>query len=248
MRRLGVDVGGTFTDAVLVTGDLTDFGHDEEYGNLRGLLAALEIPYYLMIGNHDDRAGLRRAFADRAELQDGEFVQYALDVGAVRVLALDSQVPGASHGDLCDARLAWLAALLDAARDRPVIVALHHPPFASGIGHMDKLRLAPAAAAKLDALLRGHPNVERVLCGHLHRSIQRRWGGTIAMTAPSTAHQVDMNLSPDAIGAYTFEPPGFLVHAWSEALGLVTHLAFSAPWEGPYSFEDGRLVPRTPRS
>ncbi|MCA3933364.1 metallophosphoesterase, partial [Burkholderia sp.] len=69
-------------DAVLVTGDLTDFGHDEEYGNLRGLLETLEIPYYLMIGNHDDRAGLRRAFAGRAELQDGEFVQYALDVGA----------------------------------------------------------------------------------------------------------------------------------------------------------------------
>ena len=54
-------------NAVLVTGDLTDFGHDEEYDNLHGLLAALEIPYYLMIGNHDDRAGLRRAFADRAE-------------------------------------------------------------------------------------------------------------------------------------------------------------------------------------
>ncbi|MFP3427701.1 metallophosphoesterase, partial [Pseudoalteromonas sp. SIMBA_162] len=83
-----------------VTGDLTDFGPDDEYRHLRDLLAPLEIPYYLMVGNHDDRAGLRRAFADRPELQDGEFVQYALDVGAVRVLALDSQVPGASHGDL----------------------------------------------------------------------------------------------------------------------------------------------------
>ncbi|MCA3920224.1 phosphodiesterase, partial [Burkholderia sp.] len=175
-------------DAVLVTGDLTDFGHDEEYGNLRGLLETLEIPYYLMIGNHDDRAGLRRAFAGRAELQDGEFVQYALDVGAVRVLALDSQVPGASHGDLCDARLAWLAAQLDAARDRPVIVALHHPPFVAGIGHMDKLRLAPAAAAKLDALLRGHPNVERVLCGHVHRTMFTRFGGTLASAVPSPAH------------------------------------------------------------
>ncbi|MBF5013816.1 metallophosphoesterase, partial [Burkholderia pseudomultivorans] len=96
-------------DAVLVTGDLTDFGHDDEYRHLRELLAPLEIPYYLMVGNHDDRAGLRRAFPDRPELQGGEFVQYALDVGSVRVLALDSQVPGASHGDLCDARLGWLA-------------------------------------------------------------------------------------------------------------------------------------------
>jgi len=231
-------------DAVLVTGDLTDFGHDEEYGNLRGLLAALEIPYYLMIGNHDDRAGLRRAFADRAELQDGEFVQYALDVGAVRVLALDSQVPGASNGDLCDARLAWLAAQLDAARDRPVIVALHHPPFASGIGHMDRLRLAPAAAAKLDALLRGHPNVERVLCGHVHRTMFTRFGGTLAAAVPSPAHQVAFDLRSDAPSAFRLEPPAFAVHRHAPDTGMTSHHVYVDEGAGPYPFYEptGELV------
>ncbi|KVX51567.1 phosphodiesterase [Burkholderia cepacia] len=231
-------------DAVLVTGDLTDFGHDEEYGNLRGLLAALEIPYYLMIGNHDDRAGLRRAFADRAELQDGEFVQYALDVGAVRVLALDSQVPGASYGDLCDARLAWLAAQLDAARDRPVIVALHHPPFAAGIGHMDKLRLAPAAAAKLDALLRAHPNVERVLCGHVHRTMFTRFGGTLASAVPSPAHQVAFDLRTDAPSAFRLEPPAFAVHRHAPDTGMTSHHVYVDEGAGPYPFYEptGELV------
>ncbi|HGL6717228.1 phosphodiesterase [Burkholderia contaminans] len=231
-------------DAVLVTGDLTDFGHDEEYGNLRGLLAALEIPYYLMIGNHDDRAGLRRAFADRAELQAGEFVQYALDVGAVRVLALDSQVPGASYGDLCDARLAWLAAQLDAARDRPVIVALHHPPFASGIGHMDKLRLAPAASAKLDALLRGHPNVERVLCGHVHRTMFTRFGGTLAVAVPSPAHQVAFDLRTDAPSAFRLEPPAFAVHHHVPDAGMTSHHVYVDEGAGPYPFYEptGELV------
>jgi 3',5'-cyclic AMP phosphodiesterase CpdA len=231
-------------DAVLVTGDLTDFGHDDEFRHLRDLLAPLEIPYYLMVGNHDDRAGLRRAFADRPELQDGEFVQYALDVGAVRVLALDSQVPGASHGDLCDARLAWLAARLDAARDRPVIVALHHPPFVSGIGHMDALRLAPAAAAKLDALLRGYPNVERVLCGHVHRTMFTRFGGTLASAVPAPAHQVAFDLRADAPSAFRLEPPAFAVHVHTQQTGMTSHHVYVDEGDGPYPFYEpsGELV------
>ncbi|HDR9154176.1 TPA: phosphodiesterase [Burkholderia vietnamiensis] len=231
-------------DAVLVTGDLTDFGHDDEYRHLRALLAPLEIPYYLMVGNHDDRAALRRAFPERAELHDGAFVQYALDIGAVRVLALDSQVPGASHGDLCDARLAWLAAQLEAARERPVIVALHHPPFVSGIGHMDALRLAPAAAAKLDALLRGHPNVERVLCGHVHRTMFTRFGGTLAAAVPAPAHQVAFDLRADAPSAFRLEPPAFAVHAHAPDTGVVSHHVYVDEGDGPYPFYEpsGELI------
>ncbi|KVP90750.1 metallophosphatase [Burkholderia ubonensis] len=231
-------------DAVLITGDLVDFGRDDEYRHLRDLLAPLEIPYYLMVGNHDDRAALRRAFADRPEWQDGEFVQYAFDVGAVRVLALDSQVPGASAGDLCDARLAWLAAQLDAARDRPVIVALHHPPFASGIGHMDALRLAPAAAAKLDALLRGYPNVERVLCGHVHRTMFARFGGTIASAVPAPAHQVAFDLRDNAPSAFRLEPPAFAVHRHTPDAGVITHHVYVDEGDGPYPFYEptGELV------
>ncbi|RQR54514.1 phosphodiesterase [Burkholderia sp. Bp9126] len=231
-------------DAVLVTGDLTDFGDDDEYRHLRALLAPLEIPYYLMVGNHDDRAALHRAFAERAEWRDGEFVQYAFDVGAVRVLALDSQVPGTSVGDLCDARLAWLAAQLDAARERPVIVALHHPPFASGIGHMDALRLAPAAAAKLDALLRGHPNVERVLCGHVHRTMFARFGGTIASAVPAPAHQVAFDLRDGGPSAFRLEPPAFAVHRYTPETGMVTHHVYVDEGDGPYPFYEptGELV------
>ncbi|MBU9398132.1 phosphodiesterase [Burkholderia multivorans] len=231
-------------DAVLVTGDLTDFGHDDEYRHLRDLLAPLEIPYYLMVGNHDDRATLRRAFADRDELQHGEFVQYALDIGAVRVLALDSQVPRTSGGDLCDARLGWLAAELDAARDRPTIVALHHPPFVSGIAHMDALRLAPRAAAKLEALLRGYPNVERVLCGHVHRTMFTRFGGTLASAVPAPAHQVAFDLRADGPSAFRLEPPAFAVHRYAPDTGMVSHHVYVDEGDGPYPFYEpsGELV------
>ena len=232
-------------DAVLVTGDLVDRGTVEEYVHLKSLLDALQIPYYLLIGNHDDRAALREVFAERAELREGgEFVQYAIDIGPLRVIALDSQVPRQSAGDLCEARLAWLSQQLDAARGKPVVVALHHPPFVSGIGHMDQLRLDAAAADKLAAIVSRHPNVERVLCGHVHRAMFTRFAGTIAMAIPSPAHQVALDLRDDAPSAFRMEPPAFALHRYDAATGLVTHHAYVDEADGPYPFYEptGALI------
>jgi 3',5'-cyclic AMP phosphodiesterase CpdA len=143
-------------DAVLVTGDLVDFGTADEYRHLAACLKPLEMPVYLMVGNHDDRAALRDVF-DAHYLHEsgtgGDFVQYAFDLQDMRIIALDSQKPQESPGTLCDARLAWLEDELKAASGRPVIVALHHPPFATGIGHMDDMALDAQAAAKLEALI-----------------------------------------------------------------------------------------------
>jgi len=234
-------------DAVLVTGDLVDFGIVEEYRHLATLLEPLTIPVYLMVGNHDDRAALREVFTAPYLHDDrtvGEFVQYAFDLGDMRIIALDSQVPHDSPGTLCDARLAWLEAQLDQARGRPVIVALHHPPFATGIGHMDDMALDPVAASKLEALISRHPNVERVLCGHVHRPVHTRFGGTIASIAPSTAHQVVLDLSADAPSAWVMEPGAYVLHYWQAGTGVVSHHAYVEQFDGPYPFfdADGDLI------
>ncbi|TKC86698.1 phosphodiesterase [Trinickia terrae] len=232
-------------DAVLVTGDLVDRGNADEYRHLKSLLDPLQMPYYLLIGNHDDRAALREVFAERAELSEGgEFIQYAVDIGPLRVIALDSQVPRQSGGELCDARLAWLADALDAARGKPVIVALHHPPFVSGIGHMDQIRLAPAAADKLAEIVSRYPNVERVLCGHVHRPMFTRFAGTIAAAIPAPAHQVALDLRDDAPSAFRMEPPAFALHRYDPATGLVTHHAYVEESDGPYPFYEpsGELI------
>jgi 3',5'-cyclic-AMP phosphodiesterase len=234
-------------DAVLVTGDLVDFGTVEEYRHLATLLEPLTIPVYLMVGNHDDRAALREVFTAPYLHDDrtvGEFVQYAFDLGDMRIIALDSQVPHDSPGTLCDARLAWLEAQLDQARGRPVIVALHHPPFATGIGHMDDMALDPLAASKLEALISRHPNVERVLCGHVHRPVHKRFGGTIASIAASTAHQVVLDLSADAPSAWVMEPGAFALHYWQAGAGVVSHHAYVEQFDGPYPFfdSDGDLI------
>ncbi|MPW21818.1 phosphodiesterase [Paraburkholderia sp. CNPSo 3157] len=232
-------------DAVVMTGDLVDQGEPEQYAHLKSLLATLEIPYYLLVGNHDDREALRDAFNEREELlTGGEFVQYARDIGPLRMIALDSMVPGESAGLLCDARLAWLEEQLDAARGKPVIVALHHPPFVTGIGHMDALRLEPTSADKLAAIVARHPNVERVICGHVHRPMFVRFGGTIASAVPAPAHQVALDLRDDAPSAFVMEPPAFALHRYDSVNGLITHHAYVDAADGPYPFyePEGTLI------
>jgi len=234
--------------AVLVTGDLVDGGGVDEYRHLKTLLAQLEIPYWLLVGNHDGREALRQTFPERAELRPDSagapFVQYAVDLGPLRLIALDSTQPGQSAGTLCAARLNWLARQLDAARGKPTIVALHHPPFDCGIGHMDAIRLDHAAAQALEALIAQHPNVERVLCGHVHRPMFVRFGGTIASAVPAPAHQVTLDLVPDAPSTFTLEPPAFALHRYDEHSGIVTHHAYVDAAEGPYPFHEpsGALI------
>jgi len=223
---------------VVATGDLTDFGRPDEYLHLRGLLAPLPMPVYLMPGNHDDRDALRAAFPDHPYLRETRgFIQYAIDAAPLRLLALDTVVPGAGGGALDAARLAWLEARLAEAPAQPTVILMHHAPFPTGIGHLDRIGLADAH--RLEAVVRRHPHIERVLCGHLHRVVQVRFGGTIAASCPSPAHQVVLDLAPDAANAFVLEPPGFALHLWDDAAGLVSHTAFVGRFNGPYPFHDG---------
>jgi Icc protein len=228
-------------DIVLATGDLVDFARPEEYRHLRQLLAPLTMPVYLIPGNHDERGALRDEFSDHAYLpRDGEFLHYTIDAYPLRLIALDTVVPMESGGTLCAQRLTWLAGQLSQAPDRPTVIFMHHPPFKTGIVHMDAIGLDNEEG--LGRVIAQHPQVERILCGHLHRSIQARFHGTIASTCPSPAHQVALDLRPDGPSAFMLEPPGYQLHFWNGAQ-LVTHTASIGEFDGPYPFrEDGSLI------
>ncbi len=221
-------------DVVLVTGDLVDAGMAEEYAHLRELLAPLAMPVYLIPGNHDLRDPLRATFADHRYLPHDGFLQYAVDSGLVRLIALDTLTPGAPHGELCERRLNWLEQRL-AESDRPTILFMHHPPFECGMKGFDEARLN-VGADRLAAIVRRHPNVERILCGHVHRPILVRWAGSIASVAPSTAHQAALDLSPGAPLTYSMDPPAVALHQWRPGTGLVTHLSYVGEYDGPYPF------------
>lgn len=230
-------------DAIVITGDLTDFGRAAEYEHLQSLLAPLgDMALYLLPGNHDERQQLRASFPSHSYLGTDGFVQYSVPIGGLQLVTLDTVTPGASEGNLCQQRLDWLEAELDRQRHKPVVIAMHHPPFQTLIGHMDRIGLL-TGAKELEAIVARYPNVERVICGHLHRSIQVRFGGTIAATIPSPAHQVCLDLAPDAASAWTLEPPGYALHALPQGGRLVSHMAASGTFEGPFPFhEGGKLI------
>lgn len=234
--------------AVVLTGDLTDFGRAAEYAHLAELLAPLEgvLPLYLMPGNHDDREQLRRSFAHHAHFADddaGEFLQYTVPVGpgGLQLVCLDTVQTGQSAGRLCATRLQWLDRTLTRLAGQPVVVAMHHPPFETLIGHMDRIGLVEGAE-ELATILARHAHVQRVICGHLHRTIYTQVGGRLVSTAPSPAHQVCLDLAPDAASAWTLEPPGFHIHAWNGTGALVTHVASIGEFAGPYPFHDGSAL------
>ena len=221
-------------DVVVLTGDLTDHGGVEEYANLRALLAPLRMPAYLIPGNHDSRENMRAAFGDCDYLPRSGFLHYAIEEYPLRIVALDTNIPGEHPGELCAERLAWLDKTLAAAPDKPTVVTMHHPPFATGIEHMD--RSALREPERFAAVVARHTQVERILCGHLHRTISRRFAGTLVGTAPGTAHQLVLDVSPGSPAQFTFEPPGYQLHLWREDEGLVTHTAVLGDWPGPFPY------------
>ena len=244
-------------DLVVVTGDLVDGGAPAEYAHLRRLLAPLSaVPIVVLPGNHDERGALRAAFP--AAFPGALSLPLAPSAGAaaawaagvdpfllaasemarwpVRIVVLDTVEPMQTHGVLCERRLAWLDATLAAAPRQPTIVLMHHPPFVTGIAHMDELGLR-SGRAEFGEAMRRHPQVQLVLCGHLHRHIAARVGGRIAMTAPSTAHQIALDLRASVPPMYTLEPPGYLLHRWDgDANGFTSHHVAIGDFPGPYAF------------
>jgi 3',5'-cyclic-AMP phosphodiesterase len=221
-------------DLVIATGDLVEGGKPEEYARLKRLLAPLAMPVHLIPGNHDARDALREVFPDHAYLPRTGFLQYTIEDQPVRLIALDTLVPGKGYGALCAERLDWLEARL-AESDRPTILFMHHPPFDCGIDAFDGMKLNEGGE-QLSALVRRHDNVERVMCGHVHRPIQVRWAGTMASIAPSTAHQATLDLHDKAPLSMTMEPPGLALHLWRPGIGLVTHVSYIGTYDGPSPF------------
>ncbi|HUI19189.1 MAG TPA: phosphodiesterase [Alphaproteobacteria bacterium] len=238
MLRAAVRHLGTLVprpDVVIATGDLCHEGGKEEYAALRELLAPLAMPVFLIPGNHDEREALASSFPEHAYLpRDGGFLHYVVEDYPVRLVGLDTVIPGEAGGRMCAARLAWFERRLDEAEARPTLVFMHHPPFATGIGHMDEIGLEGADA--FARIVARHPEIERIVCGHLHRPIQMRWHGTLASTAPSTAHQVVLDLSPAAAGTFNLEPPACQLHVFDPAQGIVSHTSYIGSFAGPYPF------------
>ncbi|TPE47952.1 phosphodiesterase [Amaricoccus solimangrovi] len=227
-------------DLVFLTGDLTENGRPEEYAHFLRLLDGFDLPMAAIPGNHDRRDAFAAAFRDSPVLIGGDpapGLQLGLDLPPALILGLDTLgLEGDPAGALPEERLAWLARRLEAAEGRPALVFMHHPPILTGIAAMDIWRLADPAP--LEALLRRHPNVLRVACGHVHRAVEAGFAGTICGVCPSVAWAVPL-FEPAIRAPVVRQCPAFQLHALTPS-GLVTHTEFLRDF-------DDRL-PRAPRS
>jgi 3',5'-cyclic AMP phosphodiesterase CpdA len=219
INRLGAAV-----DAVIVTGDLTTEGSRSEYARVRASLSRLTPPCYLIAGNHDERSNLRAVFADHAYLHaDRTFLHYSIEEHPLRLVGLDTHVPGEEGGELCEGRLRWLREVLAAEPRRPTLLFLHHPPFRSGIPSFDAT--ACRGAEELGAIVRAHEQVQGIACGHIHRAMHVRWCGTVVTVCPSAAFQYPLALDGEHVDPVA-EPPACMLHMWTPGVGLVSHLSY----------------------
>jgi Icc protein len=223
-------------DVVIITGDLTECGLVAEYANLSAILGrTLMMPVYVVPGNHDRRANLRAGLAHLPGVtRDPDFVQYSVEDHPVRLVMLDTLVPGANHGELSSAQLEWLDRALAAQPSRPTLVGMHHPPFVTGIPHMDNIALRNTEAFR--SVIGRHRQVERIVCGHHHRPIIGQCAHAIVSVSPSVAHQVELTFNPSDPGAFNFEPPAFQFHTWHDNVGCVTHTVYTDKYPGPFPF------------
>lgn len=224
-------------EALLITGDLAEDGTEAAYQQLLAkLLRHLSIPVYAIPGNHDKRDPMRQALGTLPGLSScrSAFLHYVVDNLPVRLVMLDTLVPGEDYGELCQERLNFLEQSLAAAPDRPTVIVMHHPPFSSGIEFMDQVGLRNAS--DFAAIVARHKQVERVLCGHVHRTVLGCIAHVPVLIAPSPCHQVALTLAPGAPGAYVLDPPAFAVHRWTARDGFSTHIAFVGPTPGPFPF------------
>jgi 3',5'-cyclic-AMP phosphodiesterase len=232
-------------DFVVISGDLADTPTADEYQHLKQLLAPLKLPFVSVPGNHDARDMMRAAFPDQSYAASVGPLNQKLEVGDLDLLLLDSSVPGKPHGELDERSLRWLESVLAASDRRPALLFMHHPPFETGIWHMDRQNLRNAE--DLATIVRRHPRVKLLAAGHVHRATLTTFEGRPCTICPAPNHAVDLDLGHLREPSFKVEPPAFHLHIWLPGDGLgrvVTHQVPIGEFDGPHPFfgPDGKLL------
>lgn len=210
---------------LLATGDLVDRGDADSYRRLVNAFSQCPFPVWPIPGNHDQRDNFAAAFPE-IPLVDG-FFQYAVEVGGIRLLCLDTLEEGRHGGAFCETRAAWLRAQLSNDRTTPTAIVMHHPPVEIGIEWMTTDPAEPWVE-RFGAAIAGFDNIIGILCGHVHRAISAGWRGQMVTICPSTAPQVALNLAaidpevPDGRAMIIADAPAFALHYWN-GRDLVSH-------------------------
>ena len=230
-------------EVLLLTGDMTDAGHPDDYATIAELLKQ-ELPalsqgrmqVICTPGNHDNRRNARQALGALLPVcahAPNEHACIVAEVGGLHFIGLDTVVPGQPHGALDGQTLDWLARVLHAHAGQAVALFMHHPPLVTGIDAMDRCGLLHGRA-ELARLGAAHGGEQFIACGHMHRPIVGALGGAPVIVAPSTSHQLELDLRPGAPLALRLEPPMIGLYRWTPEDGVACHFSHVQPFDGPY--------------
>jgi len=222
-------------DLVLVTGDITYSALLEEVERAASLLAELWCPFYVIPGNHDDRSTLWSVFGGQAcPAMDQGFINYVIEGYPLRLIGIDSTVPGEPGGEICKIRAAWLDERLAEASEQPTIIFIHHPPVKCGVLETDEDGFV--GADRLGDVVEKYSNIERILCGHIHLTTHVRWRGTVVSTAASMGLHLLLDLTLKLPSSFYKDAPCYQLHYWSPDQQLISHTVSLHEMEGPYLF------------
>ena len=185
---------GVRPDALIFTGDLADLGEPEAYTRLRSLVepaaAAIGARVMWVMGNHDDRVAFRSRLLDD---ESGDAAPYdrVEEIDGLRIVTLDSSVPGHHHGEVSDEQLDWLAQVLREPAPLGTVLAMHHPPVPAVLDLAASVELREQR--RLAKVLRG-TDVRAVIAGHLHYSTFATFAGIPVSVASSTCYAQDLTV------------------------------------------------------
>ncbi|MGD1058607.1 MAG: phosphodiesterase [Solirubrobacteraceae bacterium] len=219
--------------AVLLSGDLADEPSDAAYEQVRELLAPLGLPIHAIPGNHDGRDLLRAYFGSAGAPGANAPVHLAVSCGALRLVGCDTTYAGTDGGAMGVEELDWLEQTLGEDLQTPTLLAMHHPPVLTGIRLMDGIALAAADRAALETLLRGHPQVQAITCGHVHTTMTTSFAGRPLLICPSTNSLICLDLRPlEKVPFSVSQSLGFAVHTLVDGR-LVSHVQPVEQLTGP---------------
>jgi 3',5'-cyclic-AMP phosphodiesterase len=232
VERLGIR-----PDAILFTGDLADLGEPEAYRELRETIepvaARLDAPVVWVAGNHDERSAMRRDLLDLAPTE--EPVTGVWDLAGLRLVVLDTTVPGWHHGDFDLPQLDWLRDVLATPAPLGTVLAMHHPPVPSHVPLFDILELRDQQ--RLADVVAG-TDVRAILAGHLHYSTSGTFAGIPVSVAAATCYTMDLARPAVEVNGMDAGQSFHLVHVYDDTIthavvpvvDALTGAYFSAEW------------------
>ncbi|MGX5221051.1 3',5'-cyclic-AMP phosphodiesterase [Pseudomonas segetis] len=168
-------------DLVLASGDLSQDGSEASYTRFRQMTSAIRAPMRWFPGNHDEIQAMQAACVG------SNLLDTLVDVGNWRVILLDSAIPGAVPGFLCDRQLALLERALSEAPERHHMICMHHHPVPIGSRWMDPIGLRNPDA--LFSIVERFPQVRCLLWGHIHQEFDQVRNAVRLLASPSTCVQ-----------------------------------------------------------